>query len=148
MGKTLGQVVRARRRDLGYTQEELALRVGDGIGQADISRIENDRVDLPRRSRLERLARALDLPLGSLLIHAGWSDAPREVAELTVTAMVRTELERDAGEDAAPVLEDLAEAVGQMHELVHQAETILGGDDPGPVRDEPAPGSSATSPTR
>jgi transcriptional regulator with XRE-family HTH domain len=72
---TLGQVIRTRRLSLGLTQEELAARIGDGVRQAEVSRLECDRVTLPRRRRLERIAAALEIPLGQLLANAGWSGA-------------------------------------------------------------------------
>lgn len=52
----LGGPIRARRIELGWTQSELAER--SGVPQADISRIENDRLDA-RWSTLQRLLRAL-----------------------------------------------------------------------------------------
>ncbi len=52
----LGGSIRARRIDLGWTQSELAER--SGVPQADISRIENDRLDA-RWSTLRRLLTAL-----------------------------------------------------------------------------------------
>jgi len=116
MDQTLGHVIRKRRKELGLTQEELALRVADGVSQADISRLENDRVELPRRSRMEQLARALEVPLGSLLIHSAWNDAPDDALE-----------PGDAGQKP-PVdtdLPELAETVSQMHELIHHAESII-----------------------
>ena len=74
----LGQVIRARRRALGMSQEALAARVSDlgsEIDQADISRIELGKVDLPRRRRLEHLAVALELSPGELLEASGWVGA-------------------------------------------------------------------------
>ena len=47
----LGGPIRARRTELGWTQSELAER--SGVPQADISRIENDRLDA-RWSTLQR----------------------------------------------------------------------------------------------
>jgi transcriptional regulator with XRE-family HTH domain len=72
---TLGQAIRSRRLELDLTQEELAERIGDNVRQAEVSRLERDRVTLPRRRRLERIAAALDLPLGELLAKAGWAGA-------------------------------------------------------------------------
>jgi transcriptional regulator with XRE-family HTH domain len=75
---SLGSIVRARRLELGLTQEQLAERISDEEGyirQSEISRIESGRVALPRRERLERLAAALDLSLGELLARSGWTDA-------------------------------------------------------------------------
>jgi transcriptional regulator with XRE-family HTH domain len=72
---TLGQFIRRRRQELGLTQEELAARVGDSVRQSDISRLERDGVSLPRRGRLEQLARALDVSLGTLMRQTGWFDS-------------------------------------------------------------------------
>lgn len=76
--RTLGCVIRRRRLELGWTQEQLAERISaedEYIRQSDISRIERGDIALPRRARLERIAAALDLPLGELLARSGWADA-------------------------------------------------------------------------
>lgn len=70
--RTLGHVIRARRIELGLTQEELAERVGESVRQSDISRMERDYVMLPRRERLEALAAALEVTPGFLLMQSGW----------------------------------------------------------------------------
>jgi hypothetical protein len=49
--------------------------LGSEIDQADISRIELGKVDLPRRRRLEHLAAALELSPGELLEASGWVGA-------------------------------------------------------------------------
>jgi transcriptional regulator with XRE-family HTH domain len=77
---TLGETIRARREELGLTQEQLAERIGENARQADISRLEHDGVTLPRRERLEGLAAALDLDLGVLLSRSGWVGADRVIA--------------------------------------------------------------------
>ncbi len=74
MPKTLGALIRERREALGLTQEQLAGRVGEGIRQSEISRLEHDRVSLPRRERLEQIANGLDLSIGDLLVLTGWMD--------------------------------------------------------------------------
>ena len=74
----LGAVIRARRLELGWTQEELAARIsadGEYLRQSEISRIESGKIALPRRERLERIATALDVPLGELLARSGWAGA-------------------------------------------------------------------------
>ena len=79
---TLGATIRARRIELGWSQEELAERISgqDGfVRQSEISRLELDKVGLPRRARLERIATALGLPLGELLVRSGWSGADAAV---------------------------------------------------------------------
>ena len=80
---TLGAFIRRRRLELGLTQETLAEMIGGGVRQAEISRLEHDRVMLPRRHRLEQIATALDVPIGELLVRSGWTgaeeiDAPNE----------------------------------------------------------------------
>lgn len=75
---SLGDLVRRRCQELGFTQEELASRSSTDdeiVRQSDISRIERGQIQLPRRSRLERIATALDLPLGELLALSGWAGA-------------------------------------------------------------------------
>jgi predicted transcriptional regulator len=52
----LGDAIRERRAELGWTQAELARRTG--IPQADISRLENGRLDA-RWSTIQRICAAL-----------------------------------------------------------------------------------------
>jgi transcriptional regulator with XRE-family HTH domain len=73
--QSLGQFIRSRRLELGLTQEQLAARVGEHVAQAEISRLERDKVALPRRPRMEHLAVALEIPLGVLLARSGWTAA-------------------------------------------------------------------------
>ena len=78
---TLGAAVRARRLELGWSQEDLAERMaalGDWVGQPGISRIERGTVGYPRVRRLEALAEALALPVGELLARSGWTDPDRD----------------------------------------------------------------------
>jgi transcriptional regulator with XRE-family HTH domain len=76
---SLGVVIRARRRQLGWSQEELAKRIvahGDrAFRQTDVSRLELGKVALPHRNRLAHIAAVLDLPLGALLAQSGWAGA-------------------------------------------------------------------------
>lgn len=51
-----GDLIRERRTELGWTQAELSQRAG--VPQADISRIENGRLDA-RWSTIQRLSKAL-----------------------------------------------------------------------------------------
>ena len=75
MPSTLAQLIRERRQDLSLTQEELAERLGPNVRQGEISRLESGLIALPRRLRMEQLARALQLPLGALLLGSGWVGA-------------------------------------------------------------------------
>ncbi|HEX5165100.1 MAG TPA: helix-turn-helix transcriptional regulator [Thermomicrobiales bacterium] len=92
----LGVVIRQRRIELGWTQEELAERIssdGEYVRQSEISRIESGKVGLPRHERLVRLADVLDLPLGELLARSGWTGADQHfhVADGDPTATNHTD---------------------------------------------------------
>lgn len=77
--RSLGAAIKARRLELGWSQEELAERVaarGDAaFRQSDVSRLELGKVGLPHRERLGRLAAVLDLTPGELLARSGWAGA-------------------------------------------------------------------------
>lgn len=133
---TLGKFIRQRRIELGMTQEELAERVGDNARQADISRIENDHVTLPRRARLSAIADALDVPVGALLARSGWegaeairSDPPVSlstgVVRLLEDVSARGSHAAERREVIDDVLPELEETVNQVHDLVHHAEQVL-----------------------
>lgn len=86
---SLGQIIRKRRLELGWTQEQLAERISvddEYVRQSEISRIESGRIGLPRRERLERIATALDVPLGELLARSGWTGADLHLAHRPHTA--------------------------------------------------------------
>jgi transcriptional regulator with XRE-family HTH domain len=72
MPHSLGTFIRERRQDLGLTQEELADRIGGSVRQAEISRLETNRIALPRRDRLDAIAAALEVSLGELMVRSGW----------------------------------------------------------------------------
>jgi transcriptional regulator with XRE-family HTH domain len=69
---------------LGLTQEQLAELISsrdEFVRQTDISKIERGQIRLPRRARLERLAKALEMPLGQLLAASGWAGAEDEFSD-------------------------------------------------------------------
>jgi transcriptional regulator with XRE-family HTH domain len=74
MPARLGTFIRERRQELGLSQEQLAERIGDTVRQAEVSRLENNRIAMPRRQRMERLAAALEVSLGELLVRTGWME--------------------------------------------------------------------------
>lgn len=78
---SLGKTIFDRRRELGLTQEQLAERIGDGVRQAEVSRLEHDRIGLPRQRRLFQLAAALQLSPGELLVRSGWTGADAAFSE-------------------------------------------------------------------
>lgn len=91
---TLGETIRARRDELGMTQEQLAQRLGVGFRQSEISRLEHDRVTLPRRPRLEQLAAALEFNVGELLLRSGWAGVEEIGAGERTSAEWQEQVER------------------------------------------------------
>lgn len=70
--RSLGEAIRLRRLELGMSQEELAEQIGPDVRQSDVSRLERGKILFPRLERLNQIATALGLSVGSLLIEAGW----------------------------------------------------------------------------
>lgn len=133
---TLGQVIRLRRIELGLTQEALAERVGDGVRQAEISRLEHDGVALPRRQRLEQLALALEMPMGVLLARSGWMGADGEFPSIPIAVADReggiailqfgagsTTGEAPAG--AKPDVPRLHDAITRAEQVIHDSEAAI-----------------------
>lgn len=120
MEKTLGQFIRERRMDLRLTQEQLAARVGEGVRQAEISRLEQDRVSLPRRQRLEAIAAALDVSIGDLLVTTGWIGAEH----MSTAGLDRDDVsaQEQALEDAAAALTTARDLMAHTAEILEEAE--------------------------
>lgn len=107
MPGSLGAAIKARRQQLGWSQEELAQRVaacGDGtFRQSDVSRVERGKVTLPHRARLAHIAAVLGLPLGELLARSGWMGAELMVpARASVASGPAPADERADGGEAMP----------------------------------------------
>jgi transcriptional regulator with XRE-family HTH domain len=124
----LGNYLRERRMELGLSQEELAERIGGSASQAEISRLERGHVMLPRRGRMEALAEALEVTLGSLLVRSGWLT---EGEEDDLDALPRTEesLARAEVAKIAVELHDLREflltSLGQVSQLEESLQRIV-----------------------
>jgi transcriptional regulator with XRE-family HTH domain len=114
--RSLGGVIRARRKELGWTQEELAERVSaldEYVRQSDISRIERGEIMLPRRQRLERIAAALELSLGELLALSGWTGADLHFADKHATLVRAATDDATAADRLAPYDEAALAAIRQ-----------------------------------
>lgn len=61
---TIGEKIKARRKELGMTTEELGKLIG--VQRSAITKYEKDKVDL-KSERLQQIAKALDVPPSSLL---------------------------------------------------------------------------------
>ena len=130
--RTLGTVIRDRRCELGLSQEELAARVSDEsdeVRQSDLSRIERGKVGLPRRARLERIARVLGLSLGELLALSGWAGAETAFAPEDAPPAVRPPIQRRTVAAAATVERGggsrLRAAIAVAQELEARSERLL-----------------------
>ncbi len=122
---TLGTFIRERRKQLGLTQEQLAERVADGVRQSEISRLEHDRVTLPRRDRREQLAAALDVSIGELLLRTGWMN---EGDQLAVELQAAPDTFPDRDEVDAIALQNLTtlvDTVFAVQEMVAEASIKL-----------------------
>jgi transcriptional regulator with XRE-family HTH domain len=131
MAATLGQLIRQRRMELGLTQEELAERLGEGVRQAEISRLERNGVALPRRARLEQIARALDVPLGVLLARSGWvgaqeafapAEEPPEPVDIATEHPLAPKNDRPNLDEDVPQLSD---AISRAREVAQRTEDTL-----------------------
>jgi transcriptional regulator with XRE-family HTH domain len=117
MPASLGTFIRERRLELGLTQEELAARVGLTTRQAEISRLEQGRIALPRRERLEAIAAALDVSLGELLVRTGWMTEGDRLA----AAVLNVESLTTSDEGYPQGLADLAEVVADVQAMLVEA---------------------------
>ena len=123
---TLGDVIRARRQQLGLTQEELAERIGEGVRQSDVSRLERGRVALPRRDRLQRIVTALNLPVGELLARSGWTEAASEEDRAVPAGSVASpRVATTAAAAGSPHHPRLAAVLRRSRELQEQSEQLL-----------------------
>jgi transcriptional regulator with XRE-family HTH domain len=140
--KTLGKAIKARRLELGWSQEELAQRMIDHgdvtFRQSDVSRLERGKVVLPHRERLEHLAAVLGLSLGEILARSGWSgwcDWSNEAivladAEVSADAPVVVLDSRDPGgwtgwEEPARGHARLREALARSRRTIARSEQVL-----------------------
>ena len=117
MSQSLGTFIRERRQDLGLTQEELAERIGGSVRQADVSRLETNRIALPRRERLEAIAAALEVSLGELLLRTGWM---QKADGLATTLPENGSASHDNG-DSLGVAHDGLAAVADLEDLIEDA---------------------------
>jgi transcriptional regulator with XRE-family HTH domain len=130
MSPSLAIFIRERRQDLGLTQEQLGERVGDGVRQSEISRLEKGTVSMPHPDRLIALARALDVPFGELLLRTGLIEAYQrdQIDRLASQLLSENSAIHSAIEDLSKVLTVLAEGRADVLEAdrkMAQAELMI-----------------------
>jgi transcriptional regulator with XRE-family HTH domain len=79
--QTFGNLIRSRRKELALTQEELAERLGEGIRQLDIARLERGYGHLPPMRELRLIAHELELEVFDVFVAAGFGTAVPAVVE-------------------------------------------------------------------
>jgi transcriptional regulator with XRE-family HTH domain len=105
-GITLGRRIRQLRDGLGLTHEEVAKRAG--ISRSYVTRIEADKVDLPSKEILPRLAEALGTTREDLLRAAGYLDPYPTVLDDPAMEIAFRHVETLPPEDRQEVLEFVA----------------------------------------
>jgi transcriptional regulator with XRE-family HTH domain len=113
MHSVFGDFIRERRLHLNLTQEELAARMGAAYTQSEISRLERGHIGLPRLSTIIRLAAALKVSVGDVLIAGGWFEDEDIVAGLTSATAEQDTL--------ATVLAAIEAELDSIRDLEHQA---------------------------
>jgi transcriptional regulator with XRE-family HTH domain len=68
--KSLGQLLRRRRQELGLSQRKLAALAD--MRDSSIARLEHGRFSAPRPAKLSMLAAALNLSRADIFVHAGY----------------------------------------------------------------------------
>lgn len=105
MSESLGRLIRDHRRHHGLTQEAFAALLGEGVRQSEVSRLERGFVSQPHPSRLQCIARILDIPVGKLLMLTSWAN-PELAAPVSTRATSQREspgpARRSSSNDAAP----------------------------------------------
>jgi len=110
-----GRYNRRQRIELGMAWEQLASAGGETLRQSEVSRLENDRVGVPRRERLERIAEVLQVPPGELLARSGWAEA--DTAEAFTSPQIL-----NAAAVAPPTIMELLD---EIKGLVEEIQTLL-----------------------
>jgi transcriptional regulator with XRE-family HTH domain len=73
---TLGDVVRWHRRQKGWSQAELVLKLDGALDQGQLSRLEGGTLKTPRLPVLQKLGEVLGVPAGRLLKLSRFEGAP------------------------------------------------------------------------
>lgn len=89
---SFGEVFRARRRDAGLSQRDLAEQVG--LDFSYISKIENDRIPAPAADTIVTICRALSIDPAELLALTG--KIPSDIQKIISTNEIAQEFLREA----------------------------------------------------
>ena len=117
--RTVGELIRSRRQELGLTLQEVALAVG--CAKSYLSTIENDRREHPpSRSLLQRLERALRMAEGALVSVGNLQVMPEDVRR----EVLSLQTDRSVGRRLAEMLSregvDALHRSGELRRLVER----------------------------
>ncbi len=117
--RTVGQLIKDRRRALGLTLRDIADRVGCTRGY--LSSIENDRREHPpSRGMLDRLEEALGLERGRLVSLGEWQSTPDEVRRRVIDLEAQQHLSQRLVELLAKDGVDASFRSGELRRLVER----------------------------
>ena len=117
--RTVGQLIKDRRRALGLTLKDIADRVGCTRGY--LSSIENDRREHPpSRGMLDRLEEALGLERGRLVSLGEWQSTPDEVRRRVIDLEAQQHLSQRLVELLAKDGVDASFRSGELRRLVER----------------------------
>ncbi len=120
--RTVGVLIRARRRELGLTLQAIADTVG--CAKSYLSMIENDRRGgPPSGGLLEKLERALRMRSGSLVSVGKWQETPEEVRREMLSLQTNRHVARRLAEVLSREGVDALHRSGELRRLVERLVT-------------------------
>jgi len=120
--ESLGPKLRRRRRRLGFTLDELAVKTG--ISKPYLSLIETERVaNPPSDEKLKRLEQTLDFAPGELLTQAHLQRTPKDVRDMLTQLLLPSKLTREGKTALGKLPADLDTAFlsGMLQEFVDRS---------------------------
>lgn len=117
--RTVGEIIRSRRQELGLTLQELALAVG--CAKSYLSTIENDRREHPpSRALLQRLERALRMTVGALVSVGNLQVMPDDVRREVLSLQSDRSIGRRLAEMLSREGVDALHRSGELRKLVER----------------------------
>lgn len=139
MGETIGKKIKELRLSKGMTLEELGNRVG--VGKSTVRKWETGEIANMRRDKIQKLADALDIPVGKLM---GWPNSDKKTkASLGVSAGMipvlseipcgtSTKVYANITDDVVEIEESLAQT-GEYYGLRAKGDSMLPKIEPGDI---------------
>ncbi len=120
----LGDLVKAKRIQKGYTKRELALLIG--MSHTEIHRIETGERKEPSWKVLMGIGKELDIPKGEILAAAGYEDFDITPSITTIFPGIKTKKQEETLKKIADLLSINPElADNDLDSLLNQAEMFI-----------------------